>query len=143
MKLLKHKATFVATLMVMVIVTAIPVFASDDNIPFKFHLQLNGANSYVSDNAARYRQTTNISNPWKVQVTTQTGDTDNKATYWLAKKASSSHAQVSDAHNVERGSGAHYYNARNTANETWIVLGADNNNNVASMVEGFWDEETY
>lgn len=143
MKLLKHKAAFVAALMAMLIVTAIPVFASDDNIPFRFHLQIGGANSYVSDSAARYRQTTNVSNPWKVKVTEQTGDSDGKATYWLAKKASSNHTQVSDAHNVYAGTGAHYYNARNTANETYIVLGADNNNNVASTVQGYWDEETY
>lgn len=143
MNLLKSKLVLTAVLMLMLVATAIPAFASDDNIAFKFSLQANGANSYVSDSAARYRQTTNTSNPWKVKVTEQTGDSDYKATFWLAKKASSNHKQVSDAHNVIAGSGAHYYDARDTASETNVVLGADNNNNVASRVEGYWDEETY
>ena len=118
MNLLKNKLTIGAVLALLIFATAIPAFASDDNIGFQFRLQTGGANSYVSDTAARYRQTTNVSNPWKVIVTEQTGDSDGKATYWIAKKASSNHAQVSDAHNVKAGSGAHYYNARNTANET-------------------------
>lgn len=143
MKLLKNKILMMGIIVIAVLATAIPAFASDDNIPFSFNLQAGGANSYLSDAAARYRQTTNTSNPWKVKVIEQRGDSDYTATYWLARTAEVGHPQVSDAHNVKSGTGAHYYNARATASKVDIVLGADNNNNVASFVKGVWDEETY
>ena len=143
MKLLKNKVLMVGFLTMAIIATAIPAFADNDNIPFTFRLQTGGANSYVSDSAARYRQTTNTSNPWKVKVTEQTGDSDYTATYWIARTGEVGHPQVSDANNVKSGSGEHYYNARATASKVHVVLGADNNNNVASTVKGVWDEETY
>lgn len=141
MKVRKHNSILFIAAAVMLVIMSIPVFASDDNIPYDFHLQTGGKNSYLSSSDARYRQTTNTSNPWKVNMTNIRGDSDGIATYWIARNAD--HVQVSDAHNVHAGTGAHYYNARSSANQTNVVLAADNNNNVAADVWGYWDEETH
>ncbi len=141
MKTRKRNFVAIITATVMLVMISIPAFASDDNIPYRFHLQTGGANSYLSSSESRYRQTTNTSNPWKVNMTNIRDDSDGKATYWIARNAD--HIQVSDAHNVHAGTGAHYYNARSSANQTNVVLAADNNNNVAADVWGYWDEETH
>lgn len=140
MKRTKTKIGAVVVLALALVMMTIPSFAIEHDIPFEFHLQLNNENSYLSDGEARYRQTTNVSNTWKVHVTDQYFDDDMIANYWISKKTS--HAQVSDAKRVKAGSGPHYYNARSTASQQWVVLSADNNNNRTSYVSGFWDEET-
>lgn len=141
MKTRKRNFVAIITAVVMLVMMSIPVFATDNDIEYKFHLQTGGANSYLSPSEARYRQTTNTSNPWKVNMTDIRGDSDGIATYWIARNAD--HVQVSDAHNVHSGTGPHYYNARSSANQTTVVLAADNNNNVAADVWGLWDEETH
>lgn len=140
MKHAKTKIGAAVVLSLILIMMTIPSFAIEHDIPFSFHLQLNHENSYLSDSSARYRETTNVSNTWKVQVSEQLHDSDQVANYWIAKKTS--HAQVADDHRVKAKTGPHYYNARTTASKQWVVLAADNNNNVTSSVSGFWDEET-
>ncbi|WP_338134598.1 DUF2712 domain-containing protein, partial [Anoxybacillus flavithermus] len=46
------------------------------------------------------------------------------ATFWLDKSGT----RVSDTHDVKQGSGAHYYSAFSTANQSNVRLGAENNN---------------
>ena len=141
MKLLKNRLFLAGMMIFILIAMAAPVFAADHNYQYEFHLQVGGKNSYLSSSESKYRQTTNPSNPWKVNMSNIRDDSDGIATYWIARNAD--HVQVSDAHNVHAGTGAHYYNVRSSANQTTVVLAADNNNNVAARVWGYWDEETH
>ncbi len=62
------------------------------------------------------------------------------ATFWLDKSGT----RVSDVHDVAQGSGAHYYSAFSTANQSNVRLGAENNNASPNSytISGYWDEET-
>lgn len=139
MKILKNKLLLAAIIVLTMIVTAIPVFAVPHNIPYSFHLGLDGANSYLPSAEARYRETVNTNNCWKVRMDTIYNDPLGIATYWIARNAD--HQQVSKAHNVHAGTGSHLYPAYASASQTKVVLAADNENDVIADVEGVWDEE--
>jgi hypothetical protein len=113
-------------------------YASDDNIGFSFTLKPNYENSY---SASRYRQTSSSSNPWKVNLTYSSEGAGTYATFWLDKSGT----RVSDVHNVKQGSGAQYYTAFSTANQSYVRLGAENNNLSPNSytISGYWDEETW
>ena len=117
----------------------IPVHASNDNHEYSFYIGSYQGNGY-SD--ARYRQTTNTNNKWKVNMTYSEEGAGTIATYWLA--LDSGKEQASDFHNVTQGSGAQYYSAQSKASQKNVVLGAENNNYTSSLyrVAGYWDEET-
>lgn len=112
-------------------------YASNDNVGFSFSLKPNYGNSY---SASRYRQTSDSTNKWKVNLTYSSEGSGTYATFWLDKSGT----RVSDVHDVKQGSGAHYYNAYGTANENYVRLGAENNNPSANSysISGYWDEET-
>ncbi|MCD4839645.1 MULTISPECIES: DUF2712 domain-containing protein [Neobacillus] len=112
-------------------------YASDDNIGFSFTLKPNYENSYSGE---RYRQTTNPKNKWKVNLTYSSEGVGTVATFWLDKSGT----RVSDVHDVAQGSGAHYYSAFSTANQSNVRLGAENNNASPNSytISGYWDEET-
>ncbi|MBB3908820.1 DUF2712 domain-containing protein [Anoxybacillus rupiensis] len=112
-------------------------YASDDNIGFNFELKPNYDNSY---SAARYRQTTNPNNKWKVNLTYSSEGVGTVATFWLDKAGT----RVSEWYNVKQGSGPHYYPAYSTANQSYVRLGAENNNYTSASytISGYWDEET-
>ena len=141
MKTFRRKMLLTMLVVLTVIATAIPAFAIPHEIPYDFNLQTEGANSYLSSGEARYRETHNTSNTWMVNLKTISKvDPYGNATFWLAKRVD--HDQVSKAHTIYAGTGNWNYNAFAAASEQWIVLGADNNDNVACYVSGVWDEET-
>ena len=112
----------------------------DNNYEYAFKLKANYANSYSS---ARYRQTQNTANKWKVNLKNSTEGAGTKATFWLAKD-NDSYTRVSATHDVKQGSGAHYYNAYEKASQTDVRLAAENNNDSPNtyQISGVWDEET-
>lgn len=112
-------------------------YASDDNIGYSFKLQPHYENSY---SGSEYRQTSDSNNKWKVDLAYSSEGTGTIATFWLDKSGT----RVSDVHNVAQGSGAHYYSAFSTANQSNVRLGAENNNDSPSSyaISGYWDEET-
>ncbi len=138
MKILKNKLLLAAIIALTMIVTAIPVFAEPNNVPYSFHLR-GKENVYLPSGESRYRQTVNTNNRWKVEMEHIFNDKDGVATYWIARNAD--HQQVSGAHDVHAGTGPHLYSAYSSASQTWVVLAADNNNDVPADVDGVWDEE--
>ncbi|MGN8712135.1 DUF2712 domain-containing protein [Hornefia butyriciproducens] len=114
------------------------VFASNDNYGFSFKLKAGYQNSYSEK---RYRQTTNEDNKWKVNMKYNSEGDGCKATFWLAK-SDENRTVVSNTHTIKQGSGAHYYKATAGASKTNVRLGAENNNDAACTISGFWDEET-
>ncbi len=110
--------------------------ASNDNIGYSFAIKANYGNSY---SAQRYRQTSDTSNQWKVNLNYSGEGTGTITTFWLDKAGT----PVSNTHGVAQGSGAHYYNAISSANESYVRLGAENNNLSANTytASGYWDEE--
>lgn len=118
------------------------VSAKDNNIEYRFELQANSKRSYTD---IEYRQTKNPNNKWKVNMTYSSEGKGTKAKYWLnAPYVWGVTEKVSDAHDVKQGSGAHYYNAYDSASETWVNMAAENNNDTSKsyQVSGYWDEET-
>ncbi|RLQ94882.1 DUF2712 domain-containing protein [Falsibacillus albus] len=119
-----------------ILATANFAHASNDNVPYSFTLKPNYANSYTT---SRYRQTSNTSNKFKVNLAYSSEGSGTYATFWLDKSGT----RVSDVHDVKQGSGNHYYTPFSTANQSYVRLGAENNNYSASSysVSGYWDEE--
>lgn len=126
--------------------TSLTAQATDDNVSYSFNIKAKCQNTYST---GRYRQTTNTSNPWKVDLAYSGEGAGTITTFWLAKY-NSNHTVVSvggvdGTHNVKQGTGAKYYLASKKASQTNVCLGAENNNNVDKTYEvsGYWDEETY
>ncbi len=136
---LKKKVVAIVALIAVMAMNIVPAFASDDNVAFSFTVKGAYANTY---SAKRYRQTTNTSNKWKVNLAYSEEGVGTYTTFWLA--SSSDHDVVSGIHDVKQGSGDHYYNAYSTASESYVCLGAENNNYTTStyVISGYWDEET-
>lgn len=110
--------------------------ASNDNIAYNFSLKPEHGNSY---SAERYRQTTDTSNKWKVNLSYSSEGKGTVATFWLDKSGT----RVSDVHSIAQGSGNHYFTAFSTANQSNVRLGAENNNYTTTgyTISGYWDEE--
>lgn len=141
MKLFNKKLMFkiiIPTFLVSIF--AIPAYASDDNIDYAFTVKAYYGNSFSTE--SRYRQTTDPSNQWKVNLESSTEGTGTIMTFWLEK--ASDHTSVSLTKNVAQGSGDHYYWADTAASETDVYLGCENNNYTSQTytVSGHWDEET-
>lgn len=120
--------------------TTMTAWASDDNYGFSFTLKPGYGNSYVEQ--ARYRQTTNTNNRWKVNLQYHEAGSGKSATFWLAKAEGK--AAVSAPHDVAQGTGAHYYTAYSSASQTDVTLGAENakSSSKSYKISGVWDEET-
>lgn len=137
----KKRVGLILGMAMLAAMNVFPAFASDDNHGYTYVIKGNHANTYST---SRYRQTTNTSNPWKVNMTYSGEGKGTVTTYWLALY-NSAHTLVSGTNNVKQGSGAHYYTATSQANQKDVCLGAENNNNSTNTytVSGYWDEETY
>ena len=129
-------AVIAATLFAFMAMTG-SVFAVENDYGFSFKLKSGYANSY---SAKRYRQTTNENNKWKVDMQYNSEGKGCKATYWLAKN-NDARTVVSNTHTIKQGSGAHYYKETAGASKTYVRLAAENNNDAACTVSGYWDEE--
>lgn len=117
--------------------TSSVAFAGDDNLGYSFTLKANYGNTYTG---TEWRQTENKYNPWKVKMSYSSEGTGKIATYWLDKSGT----QVSDTIPVKQGAAAVYTPGYQTSNQSWVRLGAENNNLTANTytVSGYWDEET-
>lgn len=124
----------------IIAMNASTVLAADDDIAYSYTIKANYGNTY-SD--SRYRQTTNTSNKWKVNMTYSGEGEGTVTTYWLAL-FNENHDVGSATHDVKQGSGAHYYKANSNASQKDVCLAAENNNNSTNTytVSGYWDEET-
>lgn len=138
-KTLKRKIGLICATFLLIMTMAVPAFAANNDIGYSYKIKAYHGNSYSYD---RYRQTTNIKNPWKVNMTYSSEGAGTVTTYWLTR--TEGFAPASNTHNVKAGSGAHYYNATNIASKKRVCLGAENNNNTSKtyQVSGYWDEET-
>lgn len=132
----KRRVATLAITIVTLISIAVPAFASNDNIPYEFDLKAGYVNSYSE---GRYRQTTDPGNYWKVNMTYNSEGSGTIATYWLARTGDKT--AVSFAHDVKQGTGPHLYEAEASSYKTTVSLAAENNNNSACRVAGYWDEE--
>lgn len=129
----------VVVLVVMTsLIMASVAFASNDNYGYSFYLGSGHQNAY---SGARYRQTSNENNKWKVNLVYNSEGSGGKATFWLAKD-NKNRTVVSYTHTIKQGSGAHYYGATAAASRTNVRLGGENNNSNPCSVSGYWDEET-
>lgn len=137
--ILKRIGTFVIAF-TLIISSVVISKAANDNHEYAFNLKAHYGNSY---SAARYRQTTNTANKWKVNLVSSSEGKGKKATFWLAKD-NKSKTIVSATHDVAQGTGAHYYKAKSKASKTDVKLGAENNNDSPNTyaISGYWDEET-
>ena len=135
------KKTVTAALAICMIATPMIAKASDDNIGFSFQLKPHFANSTTT---ARYRQTSDVDNKWKVNMVNSTEGRGTIATFWLATKSDGTDIVSDTTHDVAQGSGAHYYKAKHTASKTDVRLAAENNNDSPNTynISGYWDEET-
>lgn len=124
----------------LVSMSTIPSFAKENNYPYSFRLKAGNGNSY---SAAKYRQTTDRNNKWKVNMTFSEEGKGTIATYWLALDDKNK-TFASDTHDIKQGSGDHYYKALGIAGKKNVRLGAENNNysSRSYLVAGYWDEET-
>lgn len=137
MTLLKKKWLPMLLAIITMATLWIPVYASDDNIPYDFKLDVGYKNSYT---AGRFRQTTNIYNPWKVDMRYHSRGDNAQATYWLA--TTSGKSRVSDTLTTTPRVGKVYKNAYQSANQTTVSLGVENFKDQTATVSGYWDEET-
>jgi hypothetical protein len=139
MKKLK-RSTLAAVLMmsVVLICTIIPTFASNDNHQFEFDLVPGSNEKYAP---ARYRQTSNSANKWKVNFK-KSGEGDGTCTKFRLVKHTNK-AVKTDAKFIYSGTGAHYYNAMASLNQTDVTLSAQDDENTGSVyhASGVWDEE--
>lgn len=124
----------------LVSMSTIPSFAKENNYPYYFSIKAGNGNGY---SAAKYRQTTDKNNKWKVNMTFSEEGKGTVATYWLALN-NKSKTLASDTHNIKQGSGDHYYKALGNAGKKNVRLAAENNNysTQSYLVAGYWDEET-
>lgn len=131
-----HKVGLAAIMGIGIFTVSNSAFASNDNVEFSFKLQPNHGNSY---SGSRYRQTSDSTNKWKVNLAYSSEGKGTVATFWLDKSGT----RVSDTHNVTQGTGDHKYLAFSTANQSNVRLGAENNNPTPDSytVSGYWDEE--
>lgn len=113
---------------------------NDNNITYKFRIgsyQTNG-----QDPNGRYRQTSDVNNPWKVKMTSSGEGSGTVTNYWLEN---SNDDNVSPSVSVTQGKGFYYNNPHSSANKKTVYLTAENNNYSGSAynVGGYWDEETW
>jgi hypothetical protein len=137
-KFKKSRLTIALMICFMLVATAMPVFASNDNHSYAFTIKTHYGNTY---SPSRYRETTNPQNQWKVNLAYSAEGAGTYITFWLSK--ASNKVVTSGIYDVQQGSGAHYYNATNGANATDVCLSAENNNDSANTyaISGYWDEE--
>ncbi|AUI79007.1 DUF2712 domain-containing protein [Lactiplantibacillus pentosus] len=140
MKALKLKAVAICLLSIVTFgaVGANTALASNDNWGFHFSIQPHQANTR---SGARYRQTTNVNNKWKVNMQSSGEGARTVTTYWLENAGGTN---VSPSMNVKQGNGSYYSSAYSNASKKNVYLTAQNNNYNGSRysVSGFWDEET-
>jgi Protein of unknown function (DUF2712) len=120
-------------------------FASENNdIGYSFTIKANYANSYST---SRYRSATNNLDQWKVNLQESYEGDGTFTTFWIDGYSGSvfdSWKMASAPHDVQQGTGSHYYTTNNEADESNIRLVAENNNSSPNSynVYGVWDEET-
>ncbi|MFH0346691.1 DUF2712 domain-containing protein [Bacillus vallismortis] len=121
------------------------VFASNDNHDYYFEIQPFHYNNYSGE---RYRQTTSTGNEWKVRLDSSGEGKGTITTFWLGDKDSDAlygYAQGSITKNVYQGAKATYTKAYSRSNQSWVALGAENNNYSSNTywASGVWDEEIW
>lgn len=138
--LILRKIVVVFSAVILLGFCGVSVDASDDLVPYSFDLKPCCENSYSSP---RYRQTKNTNNKWKVELCYTSGRARRDVTFWLTRK--SDDLMVSSAKIVTQGSGAKYYKANKSANQSYVCLSAENTSYVLDdrfTASGYWDEET-
>lgn len=136
------KITVTSALAMCMVATPMVSKASDDNVDFNFDLKPKYGNTTTP--SARYRQTTNVKNKWKVNLKNSTEGNGTIATFWLTTRKDGKNVVSDKTHDVAQGSGAHYYDAKSSASQKDVYLAAENNNDSTNTYEvsGYWDEET-
>ena len=124
----------------MTFFTMSSVFATNDNIDYRFRIGIN--KNYSQETDGRFRQTLNPKNPWKVKLETSQEGKGTITTFWLADQL---FGVVSYYRDAKQGAGAYYTEAMPEASNKMVYLTGQNNNwsSVAYIVEGKWDEETW
>lgn len=141
MRKIKFAAIALAGALAFTAISATNVFAGDDEFGFAFEIQPWYENSRVKDSEAKYRQTTNIYNQWKVAL--QSSDEGEKTItrFWMENYAEKN---VTAAISAKQGAVPYYNPAYQSASKVTCYLTAENNNYLPTTysVAGIWDEET-
>ncbi len=137
---MKKRIAILACIAIIMGVYAVPAFASDDNYSFDLDLGGGHRNDYTT---YKYRETKRDANEWKVNMRYNEEGKGTKATYWLVD--ATSYERLTNTYTIAQGSGANYFWGSWNANENWVRMGAENNNDTvfAVTVKGYWDEETW
>ena len=138
MTTLKKKGTLLLLVIMTIAAVWVPVYAADNDYGYEFDLKAGHVNAYTS--REEYRQTTDVYNHWKVDMSYHSRGSNAQATYWLAK--ASGKARVTDVLTTTPRVGAVYRSAWPAANQTTVCLGAENFKDETAHVTGYWDEET-
>lgn len=140
MKALKIKvlALCLLTIFTLGAVGANTALASNDKWGFHYTI---GPFQSNSRSGARYRQTTNTNNKWKVNLQSSGEGGGTITRFWLENKAKKN---VSPSMKVKQGGGAYYSPAYSDASKKNVYLTGENNNynGTKYSVSGYWDEET-
>lgn len=118
------------------------VFATyqNNNIGFSFRIQ--GSVDNAQETKKRFRDTTDPSNSWKVQMVTSGEGKGTITNFWLETTNGRS---ASSEFSIKQGDVARYMKANKRGNHTNVLLTAENNNFFSTKtynVSGYWDEET-
>lgn len=112
----------------------------DDDIPFTGTVKTYWQNTLTE---ARYRQTLNCNNTWKVNMTyTEEAGGKGVTDFWI--EIESNGKNVSDTYSQSVADGEIYHIADSGAAEKYVCLAMENNNYSSNSykIKGVWDEET-
>lgn len=133
----KRVIAYIVLMFMLITLTVPTVFASDDEISYKFKIYSYNKNGQESK--GRYRQTLRPENPWKVQLQKSTKIV---SLFWLE---GNNGENVSPDAIGRRGGDPVYTSAYSSASQRTVYLTGENNvwEPGEYYVEGVWDEETW
>ncbi|MEG0909554.1 MAG: DUF2712 domain-containing protein [Bacilli bacterium] len=137
--------TLLSCAIVSIIISSfsIPAFAYvNDNLGYNFTIKPYCENSYLEP--ARFRETYDNNNSWKVQLSYSGEGNGTVTTFWLEKANTGTKSPASRYYDIQQGHAPYYKPAWDNADYTYVKLAAENNNSIALQytASGIWDEET-
>ena len=140
-KKLKTLSFVLAGAVTLCLCMGVNAFATDDNYSFAFMIKPYHANSRVESSGARYRETTDPKNMWKVGLRKSGEGSGTITNFWLEVY---DETNVSGDISAKQGTKNYYKAAYETASQKNVYLTAENNgyDSIRYNVSGVWDEET-
>lgn len=141
----KSIKTFLSCAIVSIIISSlsIPAFAYvNDSLGYSFTIKPYLGNTYLEE--ARFRETYNNNNAWKVQLSYSGEGNGTITRFWLEKANTGTSSPASEYYLIQQGHAPYYKPATNVGDHTDVKLAAENNTSTALSytASGVWDEET-